>query len=69
MSFTQTPLVIVYLLFTFCLDTKSNKKVKAPEKWLKFSLLRYNEEAYYQPISFSAKTYGISISLLHIFVV
>jgi hypothetical protein len=24
-------------LFTFCLDTKSNKKVKAAEKWLKIT--------------------------------
>jgi hypothetical protein len=25
----------VLSLFTFCLDAKSNKKIKAPEKWLK----------------------------------
>jgi hypothetical protein len=30
-------------IFTFCLDAKSNKKIKAPEKMLKFISFRYNE--------------------------
>jgi len=35
----------VNVAFTFCLDAKSNKKVKASEKQLKIFALRYVEEA------------------------
>jgi hypothetical protein len=59
---------ILKLLFTFLSWSrsvsgearKSNKKIKAREKWLKFTAFRYSEEAYFVATNFFCnKTYEL----------